>query len=66
MSLNTPKFFEVRKDVIALNESRRKLFHRLVAQVLYVMKRTSTDLAPAVPFLTTRVTKPTEIEDLGR
>ena len=59
-SPNTPKLFEVRKDAIPLDEERSKLFHRLVAQLLYIMKRTRPDIAPAVPFLTTRVTKPTK------
>ena len=59
-SPNTPKLFEVRKDIETLDEGRSKLFHRLVAQLLYVMKRSRPDLAPAVPFLTTRVSGPTE------
>ena len=59
-SPNTLKLFEVRKDAIPLDEERSKLFQRLVAQLLYIMKRTRPDIAPAVPFLTTRVTKPTK------
>lgn len=33
-SPNTSKLFEVRKDAVLLDEERRKLFHRLVAQLL--------------------------------
>lgn len=36
------------------------MFHRLVAQLLYISKESRADLAPAVPFLTTRVCKPNE------
>lgn len=50
-SPNTSKLFEERKDVIPLNEGRRKSFHRLVAQILYLMKRTRPDISPKVPFL---------------
>ena len=59
-SPNTPKPFEVRKDSVPLDEDRSKLFQRLVTQLLYIMRRTRPDIAPAVPFLTTRVSKPTE------
>ena len=59
-SPNTPKLFEVRKDAIPLDEERSKLFHRLLAQFLYIMKRSRPVIAPAVPILTTRVTKPTK------
>ena len=57
---NAPKLFEVRKDAVPLDEDRSILFHRLVAQLLYIMKRTRTDITPAIPFLTTRVSKPTK------
>ena len=59
-SPNTPKLFEVRNDAVPLDEERSKLCHRLVAQLLYIMERTRPDIAPAVPFLTTRVSKPTK------
>ena len=32
----------------------------MVAQLLYISKRSRPDLAPSVPFLTTRVCKPSE------
>ena len=52
-SPNTPKLFVVKEDAVPLDEERSKLFHRLVAQLLYIMKRTRPDIAPAVPLLTT-------------
>ena len=59
-SPNSPKLFEVRKEAKDLDPENAKIFHRLVAQLLYISKRSRPDLAPAVPFLTTRVCKPNE------
>ena len=59
-SPNSPKLFEVRKEAKDLDPENAKIFHRLVAQLLYISKRCRPDLAPSVPFLTTRVSKPTE------
>ena len=59
-SPNTDKLFEIRKEAIDLGPNHAATFHRVVALLLYVSKRARPDLAPAVPFLTTRVTKPTE------
>ena len=59
-SPNSPKLFEVRKEAKDLDPENAKIFHRLVAQLLYISKRSRPDLAPSVPFLTTRVCKPSE------
>ena len=39
---------------------KKQKFHRIVAQLFYILKRARPDLAPAVPFLTTRVCDPTD------
>ena len=59
-SPNSPKLFEVRKEAKDLDPENAKIFHRLVAQLLYISKRSRLDLALSVPFLTTRVCKPSE------
>ena len=51
-----------RKGAKDLDPDVAKVFHRLVAQLLYISKRSRPDPAPAVPFLTTRVCKPNEDE----
>ena len=56
----TSKLFEVRPEVPKLCPDKKQKFHRIVAQLLYIMKRARPDLAPAVPFLTTRVCDPTD------
>ena len=50
-SSNSPKLFEVRKEAKDLDPENAKIFHRLVAQLLYISKRCRPDLAPSVPFL---------------
>ena len=57
---STAKLFEVRTDVKKLDKPRSKTFHRIVAQLLYLVKRARPDLAPTVLFLTTRVMCPDE------
>ena len=59
-SPHCPKLFELRKESKDLDPDNAKIFHRLVAQLLYISKRSRPDLAPSVPFLTTRVCKPSE------
>ena len=59
-SPNTDKLFEIRKEAKSLDPEHAATFHRVVALLLYVSKRARPDLAPAVPFLTTRVINPTE------
>ena len=57
-SPNTDKLFGIRKDDNDLDHENTKVFHRLVAKLLYISKRVRPDLAPAVHFLTTRGIKP--------
>ena len=47
----TAKLFEVRPEVPKLNPAKKEKFHRIVAQLLYIMKRARPDLAPAVLLL---------------
>ena len=56
----TAKLFEIKPEVPKLFPDKKQNFHRIVAQLLYIMKRARPDLAPAVPFLTTRVCDPTD------
>ena len=58
-SPNSPKLFEIRKEVKDLDTENAEIFHRLAAQLFYTSKRSRPDLAPAVPFLTTTISKPT-------
>ena len=59
-SPNIHKLFEVRKEAKDLDPENAEIFHSLVAQLLCIRKRSRPDLAPSVPFLTTRVCKPSE------
>ena len=43
-SPNVPKLFEVRSGSKELSPEKAKLFHTLVAQLLYIMKRTRPEL----------------------
>jgi hypothetical protein len=52
--------FDVDESSPALPERERKIFHRLVARLLYLAKRCRPECLLAVSFLTTRVTKATE------
>ena len=54
------KLFEVRSESPTLCPEMKQEFHSIVAQLLYIVKRARPDLAPAVPFLTTRVSRPTD------
>ena len=58
-SQNTDSLFTVREGQPLLYKTKGEKFHRLLAQLLYIVKRARPDLAPAVPFLTTRVVNPT-------
>ena len=49
--------FQVRDDVSTLCEKDRKLFHSIVAKLLYISRRGRPDIQVPVAFLTTRVTK---------
>ena len=52
--------FTIRKDAVPLDAERADTFHHLTAKLLYLCKRIRGDLATAVAFLTTRVSKPDE------
>ena len=54
----TAKLYESREQAPKLNPEKSRKYHRIVAQLLYIQKRARPDLAPAVPFLTTRVSDP--------
>ena len=51
----TAKLYEIRNNAPKLNPEKMMKFNRIVAQLLYILKRARPALAPAVPFLTTRV-----------
>jgi len=50
--------FQIREDQILLNGEQKKIFHSLVAKLLYISKRTRPDIQLAVNFLCTRVQAP--------
>lgn len=50
--------FDISPDLPRLDQTTADLFHTLVAKLLYLCKRTRPDIATAVAFLTTRVSKP--------
>jgi len=52
--------FEIDEESESLDNSQREIFHRLVAQCLYVVTRTRPDASLPVIFLTTRVLSPTQ------
>lgn len=52
--------FELRKDAKDQDPENAKVFHRSVAQLLNISKRSRPDMAPAVGFLTTRGCNPSE------
>jgi len=51
--------FQVDEDAAVLPEVDRKVFHSVVAKLLYLSKRARPDILTAVSFLCTRVTKAT-------
>lgn len=59
-SPTTDKLFEVRKGTKEFDKGKSKIFHRPIIQLLYVLKRARSDLAPTLPFLATRVCNPNE------
>jgi len=54
--------FQVSEDAVVLQEEERKVFHSVVAKLLYLSKRARPDILTAVSFLCTRVTRAT-VED---
>ena len=55
--------FKIDDDSIALNEPRRKLFHRVVYMLVYLGKRVRFDIQMAMSFLAGRVTVATEEDE---
>ena len=54
--------FHVDDDAEKLDESQKEFFHRLVAKLLYVCKRSRPDIQLPTMFLTTRVSNP-DVDD---
>ena len=56
----TMKFCEIDMKAPLLGEKRKKIFHTIIAKLLYLSKRVRLDLLFSVTFLSTRVKSPTE------
>ena len=56
-SLSTNKLFEVREDFEEISDKNGELFHSVVAKLLFIMKRSITDLDTDLGFLTAMVLK---------
>jgi hypothetical protein len=54
--------FKVDKDASKLGEDNKKIFHNIVAKMLYATKRARPDTSVAIAFLTTRVREP-DVDD---
>lgn len=52
--------FKVDNDSKPLNDEKKKKFHTITAQGLFLCKRGRPDIAPAIAYLTTRVQNPNE------
>jgi hypothetical protein len=52
--------FKVNEDAVKLDKDKSKVFHSIVAMILYIVKRARPDAALANAFLTTRVREPDE------
>ena len=61
----TDGLFETREGAELAGEAARVWFHKVVAMVLYMAKRTKPECLTAVAYLTTRVTKCT-VDDLDK
>jgi Reverse transcriptase (RNA-dependent DNA polymerase) len=62
MSSKSPwndNLFKVDPKSIKLSDSEQEMFHTVVAQGLFLCKRSRPDIAPAIGFLTTRLQHPT-------
>ena len=53
----TKRLFEISEDATLLDEKESELFHRIVAKLIYICKRSRPDLETVVAFLCTRVSK---------
>ncbi len=52
--------FKVNEDAVKRDKDKSKVFHSIVAMILYIVKRARPDAALANAFLTTRVREPDE------
>ena len=52
--------FKVNDDAVKLDKEKAKVFHSIVAMILYIVKWARPDAALANAFLTTRVREPDE------
>jgi hypothetical protein len=52
--------FKVNEDAVKRDKDKSKVFHSIVAMILYIVKRARPDAALANDFLTTRVREPDE------
>ena len=52
--------FKINEDAVKLDKDKSKVFHSIVAMILYIVKRARPDAALANAFLTTRVRGPDE------
>ena len=50
--------FDIAEDAIKLSQADGDLFHHFLAQILYLLKRSCTDIQIAVSFLCTRLKGP--------
>ena len=48
---------ETREDAEQLDETRKEIFHRVTAKLIYIKKTARTDIKTTIGFLTTRVDK---------
>ncbi len=55
MSVASDNLFKVDEDATKLREDTKKIFHNIVAKMLYATKRARPDTSVAIAFLTTRV-----------
>ena len=51
----TPHLWEINYNAERLDTEKSKIFHSVAAKLLYVAKRTITDIEPEVAYFTTRV-----------
>ena len=51
--------FDIDPDAVPLEEQDRERFHTDVARLLYLAKRTRSDILTAISFLSSRVSMPT-------
>ena len=60
-----PHLWEINDNAEKLDTEKSKIFHSVVANLLYVMKRTRPDVEPEVPYFTTRLSN-SSVDDLKK